>query len=110
MAEFFHVFQPGGVVSPGLVQQAELVSGQQLELSQNYPPATPEALQLVTDWFPEGLTQHGIRYLLAQGSNPSRAVELFAEAVRRTEFEDRPSRLTSVFGTQTLPEAQVFEA
>lgn len=105
MAEFFHVFAPQ---QPG----SALVDGQQLGLQTAYGWAPAPALALTREWFPQGMTAHGVRYLL--GADPQlerdRAIEITWELVRRLEFPDRPSRLTSIFAWDSLEDAQAFQA
>lgn len=67
------------------------------------------------DLFGGGVSRFGKDYLLSQyigGSAVpnSAAIELVVELVRRASFPDRPSRLSSAFGTSTLDEARRFRA
>lgn len=108
--DYFHVFVPGALVgTPG---SAVLTAGQALDVTTAYPWAPSPALELAQDWFPNGMTQHGIRYLLAVDSQleRDRTIELVWEMVRRAEFADRPSRMTSIFAWETLEDAQAFQA
>ena len=110
MSEYFHVFVPGALVNqPG---SAVLAEGQALDLTTVYPWAPTSATQLVREWFPNGMTQHGIRYLLAADAQieRDRTIELVWEMVRRSEFHERPSRMDSIFAWETLDDAKAFQA
>lgn len=111
MPEFFLVYVPGAPApsNPAQPRPATLALGQTLGLTTNYPWAPPQALALAHQWFPQGLTEHGIRYLLASDTPQSeKALELLWEAVRHAEHADAPSRLTSIFALPTHEDAEGF--
>jgi hypothetical protein len=110
-----------------------LVTGAELTLTSDIADRTlwvfaehfgeAELLAKAQALFPEGLSPHGIHYLVeyclaTQRITGHRAtieavphvptVELTFELVRRLEFPDRPSRFQSWFGWQTLEEAKRF--
>lgn len=70
----------------------------------------PQVLQQRVDaWFPDGVTDHGERYLLRGGPlHVDPFTELTCELVRRAEFHQAPSRFESIFAWATMPEAQAF--
>ena len=63
--------------------------------------------------FPNGLSRHGERYLIAANSKAqcdSPNIELFFEYARRAFFADRVSRFQSLFACGTLADAQLFRS
>jgi hypothetical protein len=101
VADFFHVSHAPGT---GLLPD-------ELTLRTDYPWVPAPAQSLVAEWFPEGLTQHGRQYLLDFQSDPnSRTLEVMWELVRRAEFQDKRSRMTSVFAMASLEDALAFRA
>ncbi|CAN7784040.1 hypothetical protein LJR296_008234 [Cupriavidus necator] len=90
-----------GRIQPGL----DLGSPQRPDL-QNFPDL---AAHFERD-FPQGVTEHGQRYLNTLATERDSAIELVWEYVRRAHFPDRPSRLTSAFAWRTLEEAKAFRA
>jgi hypothetical protein len=75
---------------------------------------TPVVLQAHVDGlFPDGVTRHGDTYFLAgqqsaAAANPN--IELIFEYVRRSKHPSAPSRFESVFGCESLEDAQAFRA
>jgi hypothetical protein len=68
-------------------------------------------------WFPDGLTNHGGAYTLMAwrgvpkvGLDGAQVSEIIFELIRRLEFENRPSRLQSMFACTSLSEAAAFRA
>jgi len=76
---------------------------------------------LVNELYPNGLTEHGKRYLLDEclairtNNGPAPAVpnipimELVFELVRRIEFPNQISRFQAIFGWETIEEAIEFK-
>jgi hypothetical protein len=109
VAELFHVHRiqpaPNGAFGHG-----EL-TGREIELEhfpapQNQPGADVELARL----FPDGLSFHGRQYMTQWPQQPNNdwALEGFLEAVRRAEFANRPSRMTSLFAFERLEDARAF--
>jgi hypothetical protein len=71
-----------------------------------YPGLNEELVQR----FPNGVSQHGARYLATWPGqeHPTFAVEAILEAVRLGGFADRPSRMTSNFAFETVDDARAF--
>lgn len=73
-----------------------------------------EIEQTARELFPNGLSPHGQRYLFERHNYIQNAIpvnpviELLSELVRRAEFPDRPSRFTSLFGTESIDDARRF--
>lgn len=92
-------------------RRGELRDGVEL-CAQRHFDINPSELQRHVDaMFPGGVSRHGDWYFLHSGSLAnvaSPAIELLFEYVRRAHFLDRPSRFTSYFGVESLPEAQTF--
>lgn len=101
MPDFFHVSHaPGRTPIPS-----------ELNLRMEYPWLPRPAEALISEWYPDGLTQHGSQYLADPRSDGgSRTIELLWELTRRAEFPDRRSRMTSVFAMATLEDALAFRA
>jgi hypothetical protein len=76
----------------------------------------------INQLFPDGLSEHGIRYLISQGlvifengtRNPLQItrttpmIEAIFELVRKSEFPNRPSRMQSMFAWCDLKDAHEF--
>lgn len=77
-----------------------------------YDDIDPEALQQHVDQlFPEGVSSHGERYFLRNGTPAiviSPAIELLFEYVRRSSYADKPSRFQSFFAFGSLNDASNF--
>lgn len=86
--------------------------GTEITLSATPAIYAPGAEAEVVRMFPEGLTDHGRRYMAEAPTReqhwPSWAAESFFEAVRRADFPDRPSRMQSVFGFESIDDARGF--
>ncbi len=71
---------------------------------------TMEQYRLVNQYYPQGVSRHGFRYLnpadKTLDSFTSHAIETVFELVRLTEFPDRLSRFQSAFACPTLESAQ----
>ncbi|WP_436897734.1 DUF2441 domain-containing protein [Acinetobacter gyllenbergii] len=79
----------------------------------------PELIVYLNQTYPNGLSRHGIQYLLnkpllvnqIEGKNVlpiSPMVEAIFEQVRRAEFPNLPSRMVCMFGWQSINEALEF--
>jgi hypothetical protein len=85
-------------------------------VGQQFPLVRPESLGLiaplqayVAEFLPDGLSDHGLTYLLkAQFMHTDAAHELVLENVRQAHYPYRPSRLQSVFAWRSLDEAMCF--
>lgn len=113
MPEFFTVDRSGSLRS-GQVLDIDLhLTGLPLyAVSGYYSGADLEAF--ARDLFGGGISRWGKAYLFNQhitGPNVpvSLAIELVVELVRRESFPERPSRLSSVFGSSTLDDARQFK-
>jgi hypothetical protein len=71
---------------------------------------TPEVAPAAREWFPDGVTGHGLRYLHGAAAAPDVGTELLFEQVRRSEFDELPSRFTSIFAFESLRDARSFRA
>jgi len=77
-----------------------------------YSDVKPSELQTHVDsLFPDGVTNHGERYMLkgqalAKGKNE--VIELLFEYVRRSHFPSRPSRFQSIFAFENVEQAVNF--
>ncbi|MFD2640024.1 hypothetical protein [Piscibacillus salipiscarius] len=59
----------------------------------------------IKELFKEGISKHGLQYINAlQGNNAQ--TEWFFEYVRRSNFQDKPSRFQSFFGFSTLDDIE----
>jgi len=81
-----------------------------------------DAIKRVLQLYPEGLSSHGLQYLLSEGiviffpgtRTPQRIthtqpmIEAIFEMVRRAEFPSRPSRMQSMFAWCSLTDARQF--
>jgi hypothetical protein len=98
---YFHVDRAG-----------RLKEGDVIRLEQ---PSTvaPAELKIHLDMlYPEGLTEHGKRYLLGIGLQQNDVNSAWREfsfdLVRREAYPDRPSRYQSMFAAETLADAIAF--
>ncbi|MGF6534275.1 hypothetical protein P3T20_005079 [Paraburkholderia sp. GAS206C] len=71
-------------------------------------PEFPDLAAHSSYLFPDGLTDHGMRYLNGSANQPDPSSELVWEYVRRAHFPDKPSRMTSFFVWRTEDEARSF--
>ncbi len=114
MPEFFTVdrlgrFRPGQVLDIDL----DLTGLPLYAVSGYYSGADLE--DFARDLFGGGISRWGKDYLFIKhipGPDvpTSLAIELVFELVRRESFPERPSRLSSVFGSSTLQDARQFKA
>lgn len=108
MGEAFHVAATQRPVGGG----DPFIEGTEIGLDTTPAIYSPGAEAEVTRMFPEGLTKHGQRYMAQMPPQerdwPSWATESFFEAVRRADFPDRPSRMQSVFGFESIDAARAF--
>ncbi|MFP3723493.1 DUF2441 domain-containing protein [Niallia circulans] len=58
--------------------------------------------------FPEGLSQHGISYLLGSNNKENIITEWFLEYERKIGFINQPSRFQSIFAFKELDDIQEF--
>lgn len=123
MPTYYHVDRASSLSSGKKIQLARDFSSvdiwnvQELYSKQD---ATDRALSL----YSEGISSHGIQYLLTQGivifhpgSNVPQQIapavpmtEAIFELIRKTEFPDKPSRFQSMFGWCDLSQARHFKA
>lgn len=71
----------------------------------------PDLQNHVDSMFPKGISCHGDNYLLKNSSLAnitSPAIELLFEYVRRSIFPQKPSRYSSIFGIETIEDANLF--
>jgi hypothetical protein len=83
--------------------------GQTLELSPVDLQGIPDLETHYKHLFPNGVSDHGHRYLPYRANEREPAIELLWEFVRRAAFPNRPSRLTSAFAWQSLDDARRFK-
>lgn len=98
MGEYYHIDRAGS-----------LNVGQTIELkpiSINTDFLGP--FQHATDLFGEGVSMHGLKYINEKGTPDSHS-EWFLEYVRRSSFNDRPSRFQSIFAFSTLEDISRFK-
>lgn len=93
---FFGKFYPGRML--GLISHEEIFSRYRLD------PA------LIKKYFPDGLTPHGLSMMLSQQFRESVVaepiIELTFELVRQLHYPNAPSRLTSLYASKTLSQAE----
>lgn len=76
-------------------------------------------VKCINEYFPNGISRHGQIYLFGYPSFARRTqnnnlipsvemIEAIFELVRRKDFPELPSRMTSMFAWQTINEAKVF--
>ena len=108
VADAFHV----AVTQQPMDGGAPFDFGTKIELEPGPAIYAPGAGAELSRLFPEGLTQHGKTYMTTTPADASAwsswAIELFFEAVRFGEFDDRPSRMQSVFGFASVADAETF--
>jgi hypothetical protein len=81
--------------------------------SENRETPTEIAATLL-EFFPRGLSLHGERYFFERNQNAQgqfiieHLIELVVELVRRSDFSDRPSRMESFFGCESMESALNF--
>jgi hypothetical protein len=93
-------------------RSSELTEGAVLDRVR-YTDLDPPFLQSHVDaLFSEGVTRHGEAYLLRNqpGTLANPNIELIFEYVRRARFPDCPPRFESVYGFETLVEAETFRS
>lgn len=65
---------------------------------------------LARQYFPDGLTPHGLSMLLSYSKNNESflepVIEMIFEQVRRLHFPNAPSRFTSLFAAKTIEDAE----
>lgn len=92
---------------------------EKIVLSRQWATLLPELAPLVYDLFPDGISEHGVRYCLmplysqAPDTVPlaffaSGVVDMTCEYVRRCEYRDCPSRMQSIFAWRTLADARAW--
>jgi hypothetical protein len=102
MASFFHVDFRGGLRAGDVLQCLPVTSA-----------AYPEEAAFLNEQFPEGLSFFGAALVLhSPPDHPEAVVEQILETVRR-QFAEKcgvsyPSRLSSLFGTDSLQAARAF--
>lgn len=108
MPEAFHVTptqQPAGGGPP-------IEIGMSVELGPAPAVYSPGAGEELARMFPDGLTRHGITYMGGAPQDPSAwpswTIELFFEAIRRSDFMALPSRMQSVFAFESVLDAETF--
>lgn len=116
MPEFFTVDRNGSC-APGSVIKLIPPHYNFAHLHNKNLETSDEIAQTISALFPDGVSPHGHRYLFERHNYVqnmaipvSPAIELISELVRRAEFPNRPSRFTSLFGTETLEVAQTFRS
>lgn len=99
------VYEP---FSPG--KTLKLISDKQF-ISRYVPE--PEHLTLVQKYFPDGLSVHGLSMLPIRAKHArdfwEPIVEITFELVRQHYFPDAPSRLTSLYASQSLEQADQWQ-
>lgn len=82
-----------------------------------------DAISRIKHLYSEGLSEHGIQYLIRQGivifkegtriplqiTHTIPMIEAIFELVRRSEFPEKPSRMQSMFAWVNLEDARQFE-
>lgn len=111
-----------------LVSLNELEVNQQLTLTTNTQEipkwnvenlyTEEEVTNKLTELYPDGVSKHGLQYLSERFDYPKingkdylpylPLIELTFELIRKIKFNDKPSRFTCVFGSETLEEASTF--
>lgn len=88
-----------------------LQEGQTISLIR-YNDVNPPDLQMHVDMlFPEGVTNHGERYMLnsmTQANSINGVLDLLFEYVRRSNYRACPSRFQSIFGFDSIEQANQF--
>lgn len=104
----YHVHRQTGT-PPGTIPIA-LQEGSVLGLTDHPPPIGPGSRDELARLFPDGMTNHGRQYMTTfpQDQGAAWATEALLEAIRRAEHPDKPSRMTSVFAFETIPDARAF--
>lgn len=78
----------------------------------NYDDVMPRFLQEhVDNLFPDGFTSHGENHFLSNNSNAQvvdNLIEILIEYVRRSNYENRPSRFQSIFAFLSLDDLIEF--
>ncbi|WP_322049778.1 DUF2441 domain-containing protein [Paraburkholderia bannensis] len=90
-------------------RRMRLSVGQILGLSPVDLQSIPDLEAHYKHLFPNGVSDHGHRYLPHRANERDPSIELLWEFVRRAAFPHRPSRLTSVFAWQSLDDARRFK-
>lgn len=105
MTIFYHVDRMGTVLEPGKI----------IDLNYNAENLfrNTDRFRHFVDMFPDGVSYHGHRYLLATTemlpeNDSSGMIELLAEYIRQVHYGNRFSRLQSFFAFKTLEEANRF--
>ncbi|ELY1591600.1 DUF2441 domain-containing protein [Proteus mirabilis] len=73
----------------------------------------------LSEFFPSGISFHGMRYLLnnnnfvnSANEEPaialSPAIEIIYETIRRSEYPEKPSRMTCAYACQTIDDAKNY--
>ncbi len=78
-----------------------------------------ELKSYLSEFFPSGISYHGMQYLLDNNNlissgyaepliTLSPAIEIIYETIRRSEFPDKPSRMTCAYACLTIQDAQNY--
>ena len=86
-----------------------MVQGQCLSIANSRTPMPEDIQAHLSLIFPDGIADHGERYLLNGNANQrEQGIELLWEYVRRAHFPHRPSRMLSAFAWRSVEEAREF--
>lgn len=97
----YEPFSPGKILN--LITDKQVIS--------RYVPE-PEHLALAHKYFPDGLSIHGLSMLPMREVDDrdfwEPLIEIVFELIRRHSFPDAPSRLTSLYASQTLEQSELW--
>lgn len=98
---YFGEFYPGKVLN--------LITDENIFLKY----VVPSQLGLIRKFFPDGLTPHGMQTLINRNmcsqDVDGTIAEIIFELVRQIHFPNAPSRLTSLFASQTIDAAEQWD-
>ena len=92
-------------------RRGSLQAGQVIDLSNDAATIgqyNTDRAQFLSALFPNGISEHGERYLFQQQRDTSGMIEALAEWIRQAKYPHLPSRLQSFFAWRTLEDARRF--